>query len=167
MSRYFRTAFVALTCAYFWYYAQTYTAWHFIDNVNLIFHEAGHAIFFFAGEFFQIAAGSIFQAMLPLVFVGYFFINAQNISAVLCLLWVGQNLLNISVYAGDAVMMNLPLLGGDAVEHDWNYILSSLDILRYTPTIASCIYGLGIAFLVLGTASAIYFAWTKEDQARI
>lgn len=164
--KYFRVFSVALLCSYFWYYAKTYTEWHFIDNVNLIFHEAGHAIFFFVGEFLNIAAGSMFQITIPLFIASYFFVKGQRISSALCLLWVGQNLLNVSVYAGDSITMQLPLLGGDSVIHDWNYLLSTLNVLKYTPVIASTIYALGLIMIFTGTALALYFAWTADVYNR-
>jgi hypothetical protein len=144
------------------YYAQTYTEWHFIDNVNLIFHEAGHSIFFWAGEFFDMAAGTLLQLSIPLFISLYFFAHRQNISGALCLLWVGQNLLNVSAYAGDAIVMQMDLLGGDLVTHDWNYLLSMTGNLEHTPAIATAFYTLGIIFIIVGTILSMYFAWTTE-----
>lgn len=165
MKKYGRLALVILACAYFWYYAKTYTEWHFIDYVNLIFHEAGHVIFGFFGEFIRIAMGSGFQVLLPACIAGYFFYTGQRISGALTLLWVGQNLLNVSIYAGDAVNMQLPLLGGDSVIHDWNYLLSTLNVLRYTPLIAGTIYGAGLLTMSAGTALAILFAYDDSTSS--
>jgi hypothetical protein len=140
--------------AYFLYYAKTASDWHFIDNFNLIIHEAGHSIFFFLGEFMQIAAGSLFQILLPLIFVLYFYLHKNYFSASLLLFWVGQNFINVSIYASDALVMQLPLLGGDSVIHDWNYILDNLGVLRYTNTIGSLIFFSGIIIII----SAIYLS---------
>jgi hypothetical protein len=156
-----RILLVVLTCTYFWYYAHTYTEWHFIDSANLIFHEAGHAIFFFLGQFIQVLMGSGLQVLLPFFISIYFFLHEQKVSGALCLLWVGQNLLNVSVYAGDAINMNLNLLGGDSVIHDWNYLLSTSGLLKYTNIAALSIYDLGILFLVVGTVGAVYFGWKE------
>jgi hypothetical protein len=148
---------VALTAsAYFVYYASTSGEWHFIDYVNLIIHEAGHWIFLPFGEFMHILGGSLFQTVFPLVYVGYFYFRKDYFSASLLLFWVGQNLVNVSVYAGDAIVMQLPLLGGDSVIHDWNYILESLHVISYTPQIASCIYGAGVTIIGLAAIWAVY-----------
>ena len=127
--KYGRIAGTILASAYFLHYAFTPTEWHAIDIVNLIFHEAGHTIFSFFGEFIHIAMGSGFQVLLPLSIAGYFFYTRQRYAGAITLMWVGQNLINVSVYAGDAISMNLPLLGGDSVIHDWNWLLSTLGIL--------------------------------------
>jgi hypothetical protein len=159
--KYARLISVALVSVYFLYYASTYTEWHFLDSVNLIFHEAGHTLFIFFGRFIHVLAGSAFQVGLPLVIATYFFYQRQKISAALCLMWTGQNLLNVSVYAQDAILMNLNLLGGDASIHDWNYLLSALNLLPYTSQIASLIYALGMMTLLAGIIFGIYISFKE------
>lgn len=163
--KYVRIALVALVSWYFWSYAQTFRyEWHFIDNINLIFHEAGHAIFFFLGEYVKIAMGSGLQVLLPLSLAIYFFFDSQRISSAICLMWSGQNLLNVSIYAGDAIRMQLPLLGGDNVIHDWNYLLSNAGVLQYTKIISEIIYWSGITFIGLGTLLGLFFAWNYIED---
>ena len=147
--------------AYFLYYAQTAKDWHFLDNFNLIIHEAGHSIFFFLGEFVQIAAGSLFQILLPLIFVIYFFLKGNRFAAALLLFGVGQNIINVSVYISDAIVMQLPLLGGDSVIHDWNYILSSLGILRYTDAIGSFVFYAGLVVIILASYLSVMASQKK------
>ncbi len=166
MVRYMRLIFVGLACAYFWYYAKTYTEWHFLDYVNLIFHEAGHTIFFLLPTFGSVLMGSVFQILIPLSISLYFLFTNQKISSTLCLLWLGQNFLNVSVYAGDAVAQVLPLLGGDFVMHDWNYLLSSLGILSHTDIVAGTLYWLGLTLILVGTVLTLYFTWIdKRDYS--
>ena len=149
---------VSLASVYSLYYASTATEWHFIDYVDLIFHEAGHVIFMLFGEFISVCMGSGFQILLPLCISLYFFFHQQRLSATICFMWVGMNLINVSVYAADAIALQLPLLGGDSVTHDWNYILSTLEILQYTPHVAATLYGLGILAIGFGIALAYRFA---------
>ncbi len=153
-----------LTSVYFLYCGVTPTEWHFIDNANLIFHEAGHSIFIFFGDFIHILGGSLFQILLPLVITLYFFFNKQKLSGAVCLMWVGQNFINVSVYAGDALKQNLPLLGGDSVIHDWNYLLTYTNELTSTDQIASILYNTGLVLIVLGAVVAFYAVFTAEDQ---
>ena len=151
MNIYLKTIFTTLTCAYFWYYAKTYQEWHFIDTVNLIFHEAGHTIFFFLGNFLQVVAGSATQILIPLLISIYFFYKNEKLNGSIIMLWVGQNVLNVSLYIGDAALMQLELLGGDAVVHDWNYILTTLGLIRYTNIIASISFIIGICIIIVAT----------------
>ncbi len=163
MNTYLRPVSTLVICAYFWNYLSTYTDWHFIDGVDLIFHEAGHTIFSFCNEFIYILAGSAFQIILPLSIAVYFFMSQQKLSGSLCLLWVGQNVLNVSIYAGDAVAMQLPLLGGDSSIHDWHYILSTLLALQYTNKVASFLYIIGVLCIIIGSVLSMYYALQKEE----
>lgn len=163
MNKYTRISLTTLACIYFWYYAKTYAEWHFIDSVNLIFHEAGHTIFSFFGAFIHAAAGSGFQILLPLLISIYFFYNNQKISGSLCLLWVGQNFLNVSLYAKDAIVMQLDLLGGDSSIHDWNYLLSTLGVLHNTPYIASVFYTIGLITIFVGSILALYYSYSSKS----
>lgn len=155
---------VTIASLYSLYYASTSTQWHFIDNANLIFHEAGHVIFIFFGEFISLCMGSGLQVLLPLTIALYFFFHGQRISAAVCLMWVGINLINVSVYAGDAIVQNLPLLGGDSVIHDWNAILSALNILAWTPYVAGLLYALGIISIGTGIAFSYLFVLKKDPS---
>jgi hypothetical protein len=154
-----------IVSGYFIYYATTYTQWHFIDSVNLIFHEAGHTMFYFFGQFISVAAGSGMQIALPLLFTAYFYYRGDKTSSALCLMWAGQNILNVSVYAKDAIGMQLELLGGDAVIHDWNYLLSTLNVLQYAPQISAALYSLGMVTIIGSIGWAIYAVTRTSPNA--
>ncbi|MBI5530830.1 MAG: hypothetical protein HY918_05060 [Candidatus Doudnabacteria bacterium] len=149
---------------YFLSCAATPTAWHFIDNVNLIFHEAGHWIFSLFGIFMEVLGGSLNQVLIPLLIAGYFLKNKQLVSACVVLMWSGQSLINVSVYAGDALKMQLPLLGGDASVHDWNWLLIYTGQLRHAAGISQSINALGWLLLLLGLLFGIYFILKVEDS---
>jgi hypothetical protein len=146
---------IGVASLYSLYYAFTPTEWHFIDYANLIFHEAGHGMFMFFGEFTSTLMGSGVQILLPFFISLYFFFKDQKISAGIVLMWTGFNLINVSIYAGDALTRQLPLLGGDNVIHDWNYLLSSLNLLPYTAQVAGIFYALG--FIAIGTGIVLSF----------
>jgi len=132
---------------YFWFCILTPQQWHFIDGVNLIFHEAGHAICFFLPALVTAAAGSGLQVAIPLVCAVYFLNRREVVTANTLGLWVAQNVISVSAYMHDAIKMELPLLGGDSSTHDWNFIFGQLEILNWSVTLANlCMYtGYGIA----------------------
>lgn len=125
--------------------------WRFVDNFNLVIHEAGHILFIPLGQFMTIAGGSLFQLMVPAIFAGYFYYQKKYYSCALVLFLLGESLINVSVYAGDAVRMELPLLGGDDSIHDWNWMLDRLSLLGRTREIAGSIRALG-ALLILSAS---------------
>jgi hypothetical protein len=151
-------AIATLASGYFLYYCYTFKDWHFIDNVNLIIHEAGHSLFIFFGQFINMLGGSFLQVIFPLVFVLYFLYREEYFSASLLLFWVGQNLINVSVYISDAIVMQLPLLGGDSSLHDWNNILQSIGLLKYTEKIGSAVFAIGFLIII----AAIYFSFRNS-----
>ncbi len=85
---------------------------NFLSFVDLPIHETGHLIFRLFGEFMMIAGGSLFQVILPIIFVGYFWRQEKPYSAAIVLFWTGQSILNVFVYANDAVVMQLFLTSG-------------------------------------------------------
>lgn len=159
----YKLAAVIIGFLYCLFYISTKADWHFIDNVNLIIHEAGHVLFSFFGETLYIAGGSIFQVIVPLVFAGYFFIREAYYSTTVMLYWAGLSLINVSVYAADAVRMKLPLLTGDTDGHDWNNLLFKFGLLHYTDFIATLILVLGVTVILIGLLLTIY-SWSQESQ---
>ena len=115
-----------------------------IDNADLVIHEAGHLFFYIFGRFIYTAGGTLMQIILPSIIVWYFFRNRYRTGVQFSLLWLGQNLINISVYAADARAQRLPLLGGHNVYHDWHYMLGQLNILNYDTEVGYFFVGLAI-----------------------
>jgi hypothetical protein len=121
----------------------------FIDNADLVIHEAGHLFFMFFGKFIYTAGGTLMQIILPSIIVWYFLSNSYKTGIQVSLLWLGQNLINISVYAADARAQLLPLLGGNKVYHDWHYLLGELNILQYDTEVGYIIFGSAILIFTI------------------
>lgn len=102
-------------------------SFNILDNVNLLFHEAGHLIFSLFGRFISIAGGTIMQLLIPLGIAIYFLVKKNIFALGVGVFWFGENLVNISYYAADAQTKVLPLIGGG---HDWSYLLSKLSLLK-------------------------------------
>ncbi len=153
---------ILLVALYFFNIALHPTEWHFIDSVNLIFHEAGHPLLMFFGRFMHAAGGTIFQIGIPALITFYFWKREEFYSASLILFWVGQNFINASVYAGDAIVHVLPLLGddGSGSGHDWTNMLSMLGILKYTPIVSGVLFYVGLLILL----TALYFSITNSSK---
>jgi hypothetical protein len=119
-----------------------------IDNADLVIHEAGHIFFMFFGSFIHSAGGTLMQIILPLLIAWYFFRNSYRLGVQISLLWLGQNFINISVYAADARARVLPLLGGNKAGHDWHYMLGELNILEYDQTVGYFFWGISILVFI-------------------
>jgi hypothetical protein len=156
----------AAAAAYFFWGAWHAGSWQFLDNVTLIFHEAGHIIFLPFGTFLNIAGGTILQIMIPAVIILYFARNGKMYSASFILFWLGESFLNASVYAADAPYMRLELLGGDTSGHDWRGMLDYLDIPVSTGTdIGAVLRIFGLAITVLAAILCFYYSRRRFSDA--
>jgi hypothetical protein len=120
-----------------------------IDNADLVIHEAGHFFFIMFGRFISTMGGTLMQIIIPLLIYSYFHRQGYRTGMQISLLWLGQNFINISVYAADARAQKLPLLGGNKVYHDWNYMLGETGLLNYDAEVGYFFVGLAvITFLI-------------------
>ncbi len=132
-----------------------------LDNIDLAIHEAGHVFFGPFGEFLGFLGGTLFQLIVPSVFLGYFLVKAKDHHAASVMLWwIAQNLWNISVYVKDARTQYLPLVGGG--EHDWGFLLGELDLLQQDQAIGGAIFAAGVVLLFMATAWGIVTAGSQR-----
>lgn len=166
---YLKLIFAILCSAYFFWIAYDPMQGSFLDLVDLAIHETGHLIFRIFGEFMMIAGGSLFQVIMPMLFVGYFIRQKSNYSAAIVVFWVGQSILNVFVYASDAVVMQLVLTSGftgtEGSFHDWNYMLTETGLIGSTKKIAGILRFLGTVTIIIGSASSIYYSFVPSPAA--
>ena len=160
--------FAVLFSIYFLWIAYDPMQGSFLDNVDLPIHETGHLIFRLFGELMMIAGGSLFQVIFPAVFVGYFIWQRSFYSVAIVLLWVGQSILNVWVYASDAVVMQLVLTSGftgtEGSFHDWNYLLDHFGLLGSVKPVAGIIRFIGTSTIIIASVFSIYFSFAKPDE---
>lgn len=163
----FKTILAAVFTIYFLWCAYSPIDAVFLHLVHTPIHEAGHVFFRFFGEFAGVAGGSLFQVIVPLVFFGYFVRNEKPFSAAIVLFWVGQSITDVSVYAADAVVMQLQLLSGvtgsEGGFHDWNYLLTETGLLRQTNLIAGLLRFFGTVTIVFAAVGAFLYAEKSES----
>jgi hypothetical protein len=160
--------FAALLTIYFIWIAYDPMQGSFLDNVDLPIHEFGHLLFRPFGEFMMVAGGSLFQIIFPAVFVAYFLWQGSLYSASVVLFWVGQSILNVWVYAADAIVMRLVLTSGftgsEGGFHDWNYLLAVCGLLSSTNTVAGVIRFAGTLVIIASGVFAIFYSLYSTDQ---
>lgn len=131
--------------------------WIFLDNVNVLFHEAGHIIFGWDGVTLAALGGTLGQLLMPATFGVYFwFWQKQRFAAVTCAWWFGENFVNIGRYMKDAVVQELPLIGGDV--HDWGFLFGRWELLGKARTIGTTFHWIGM-FAMIGTLALLVY-WT-------
>ena len=138
----------------------------FIHLINLVFHEAGHVIFgLFGNRMLHVAGGSIMQCLVPLVLcVLFYWKNQDAFAAGLGLWWLGQNLVDCAPYINDARLLQLTLIGGrtgsEVEGHDWEYILTTLNLLNRDIYISRDVLFAGRLIMAAG------LAWSLADLIR-
>jgi len=145
--------------ALFWVHALTARGGFLVlDYVNLPVHEAGHLVFGLFGPGFGVWGGTLMQLIIPASFVVYFALRGETTGTAFSAFWLGESGLYSGTYIADARAMQLPLAGGG--EHDWNIILSRLNLLRSDRAIGDVVRFLGWALML----SAVYFLFSKRER---
>lgn len=161
-----RLILAALAIAYVATIARDPGAWHYVNGADLLVHETGHYLLQSFGNFFvYIAGGTIFQLLIPFIFVIYFLLQGQGYSMWFCCLWLGENFFNVSNYAGDAVTMRLNLIsGGNDPIHDWHYMLTQLNLLDKTALISQTIWWIGFIIMLAGAIGTIWCSFKPKNK---
>jgi hypothetical protein len=124
-------------------------------GLNLGIHELGHYVFAPFGDLPGVFGGSLLQCLVPLI-AGAMFVRQRDWFAVgVAIAWFGTNCFEVSLYAGDAVRMQLPLVtpGGGHPIHDWNYLLGALGWLRHTDLVAGIYRATGQTAMAIAIAA--------------
>ena len=138
-----------------------------VDYINLLIHEGGHGIFKIFGKYVYTLGGTIAQILIPGMFVVFYLAKRKRAPAQFSLIWLGQNLINISIYASDAQAQKLPLLGGKKVYHDWNYLLREINLLNYDYAVGLLFYSLAIAVFIISLLLPLFLSSHKISNINL
>lgn len=135
----------------------------FLHLTNLPFHEAGHIIFSFFGDFMTTLGGSLTQVLVPIVCGIAFLTTSPNpFGAAVMGWWAGENLLDVAIYINDARALQLTLIGGhtgaEVEGHDWERILTMTNALHLDHRIANIAQAAGGLLMVACLAWALVIA---------
>ncbi|MFC1722085.1 hypothetical protein ACFL0C_00370 [Patescibacteria group bacterium] len=120
-------------------------------GINLGIHEFGHVFMMLVSKNSVLISlgGTIFQLLMPTVFLFYFLYKKNMFGVLFCFFWFSQNLVNVGVYMLDANLRVLPLLGGNVDGHDWHNIFSRLNLLSKAEIYGERTIGLGKFSMIL------------------
>ena len=112
--------------------------WVFVlDSANLAFHEAGHPLAGLLSARLAVYGGTLGQLAFPVAAGISFWRQRAQLSFAYAMLWLAENLFNISRYMADARTQSLPLVGGG--EHDWAEIFGRWGVLQWDTGIAAMV----------------------------
>lgn len=169
-----RAALYALLFVWGWRFilstvAANYAGESFLHMINLPFHEAGHVVFGFFGNFVRALGGTLGQLLIPALCLGAFLFKTRDpFGASVALWWLAENFMDIGPYIADASSGELLLLGGVTGRdvpgyHDWENVLGDLGLLRYDRVLGNLSYGLGRLLML---AAFVWGGWILVRQWR-
>lgn len=129
-----------------------------LDALNLAIHETGHLVFTPFGEFLHFLGGTLFQLLVPALFMWHFARQGDRFAMYVVMWWLAQSCWNISVYIADARAQALPLVGGG--EHDWWYLLDRLGWLERDLALSRTVHLAGVVLFAI----AMMMAWHHATQ---
>lgn len=152
-------AALLLICAWIFYrHLQDSLYGGIVKGLNLGFHEMGHVLFGFAGDFIGVAGGTILQLGVPLIGFWMFYRQRDYFAIAIACCWLGTNFFDVAAYAADARAGRLPLvsMGGGDPEHDWFILLAETNLLNYDRTIGGLFRAAGMLSFATGLAFGVW-----------
>lgn len=134
-----------------------------IDNVNLVFHEAGHPLFSYFGYTLMILGGTLGELLVPFLIAVYFYRQdpRETAGVAFCGFWFFENFLYIGTYMADARTLALPLVGSG--DHDWEILFTQWGLLIHDRDIGGATRTLGWIGMI---AAMLWLAWMARRVAR-
>ena len=140
--------------------------YHFIDHVNLVFHEAGHVIFSPFGVTLGFLGGTIAQLFFPAAVAIHFWRRDQRFEAAIGAFWFAESGMYMAEYMADAQARVLPLVGGG--QHDWHFLFSRWGMLEGAEEIGAFFHLLS-SLLMAATLVFMYrrLRWGKSEAGAV
>ena len=146
-----------------------------ISPLNLGIHEFGHLVFSPLGMTWNIAGGSIAQTAAPLYGVFNFLRQEDYFAGALSFGWLSTSLFETARYVADARAKALALVSpfGEDPLHDWNYLLTKWNLLRYDMLLGGAARFLASAAMFVCLGVGLWMCWemvkkpTKESDSEI
>ncbi|HUO50148.1 MAG TPA: hypothetical protein VMU25_01070 [Candidatus Paceibacterota bacterium] len=139
-----------------------------LDYVNFVTHETGGVLFIFFNQFYFMLGQNVYQNLVPIAFLYYFFRRKDHIACAFCGFWFGESLLQTGNYMKDAQAMLLPITSiwtgdgsGSSNGHDWNYIFSHTGLLPYCTQIGGFFWAIG-AICIIGSIGYLLYLSIKS-----
>ncbi|MEW6509784.1 MAG: hypothetical protein AB1428_02365 [Bacteroidota bacterium] len=142
-------------------YSPPFVLW-LLDTINLFIHEAGHLFFKLFGQWLYLLGGSLVQVLIPLALL--IVVWRQNLDQIWYPgFWLGENLVNVSVYIKDAPYRKLRLLARGLI-HDWNWLLNGDQ--ETSEILGATVYWMGILICAAAIGAGAWFAVKKMREER-
>jgi hypothetical protein len=141
----------------------------FLHMVLLPFHEAGHVIFRWFGQFIMTLGGTLGQHLMPIVAGVALLVQRRDpFGAAVCLWLLGFSTIDMAVYMYDAFDPKMMLLGGttgaESDGHDWQNLFGDMGLLHRARGIGLFFGFAGRAVMALAILWAARILWLQRAR---
>ena len=108
----------------------------------------------------SVFGGSLTQFAAPALSAVLFFRQPDFFAVTVAGVWLSTAMYELAVYVEDALTMTLPLLSmADEAYHDWNYLLTSMNLIQWDQTIAKFLRFCASGLMITSMAAGIWIIW--------
>ncbi len=138
-----------------------------INGANMIVHEAGHGVCYLlpCPQFFTFLNGTLFQLVLPMIFIYYYYRRENRVLAGIGGIWLAQNLIYVAWYMSYSQTPNLyPFFLGGSATHDFWFMFSQLGVLEYDWLISGFVRVIAVILLLSSYMYLLYIAFIQNSR---
>jgi hypothetical protein len=139
---------------------------YLFSNANAIVHEAGHGVcyLFACPEFITALNGTLFQLLLPMIFIFYYYKRGNTLLAGLGGIWLGQNLIYVAWYMSTShTPYRYPSFIPGSDKHDFWFLFQELGVYEYDGLISGFVRVVAVALLLCSYAYLLYITFIKNE----
>jgi hypothetical protein len=139
---------------------------YLFSNANAIVHEAGHGVcyLFACPEFITVLNGTLFQLLLPLIFIFYYYKRGNGLLTGLGGIWLGQNLIYVAWYMSTShTPYRYPSFIPGSDKHDFWFLFQELGVYEYDWLISGFVHAAAVALLLGSYAYLLYISFIKNE----
>ena len=134
----------------------------FLHSVSLRLYRTGQLLFAPLGSGLAALRGTLAQVLLPAAMATLLTLLRQRFAAALALLWLAQNLFNVSAYVSDAATRSLALTGPVDPSLDWQHLLNQWGVLAHDQMIGRLIHFAGFCVFVFAVVRGFKYALWEQ-----
>lgn len=122
-----------------------------VDAVNAGIHRLGHAASGWAGDTGQLLGGTVLQLLIPGGLAALLLWKLhQWVAAMACVWWLGETLVHIGSYLGDAMYRRSAPIAGDV--HVWGYLTRKWELVLHAERMGQVLHWSGVAIMITALA---------------
>lgn len=146
-----------------YYIAINLWEFNFMHSINLVFHEAGHFIFFWTPRQIMVIMGTGLQIIIPFFFMIVFIRQTDWFASCVTSWWGFQSIFDSAYYIADAKDRAMPLITGDPDSHDWWYLFGQWGLLDHSVYIGAVVMYIGFFGMLLSIILMLITLFLKKE----